>query len=168
MPDFTEASTVTKLTIPKEDQQAIARERFCCPDPHICRRLHALHLKSLGKSHEEIAAFVDLSLNSLHRLFKKYTEGGLAAIRTLHYTNPISPLDQHKKLLIKHFEEHPPASVKQARDEIEKLTGVRRGLSRIREFLHQLGMMPRKVGGIPSRADPERQEDFKKKAWGRH
>ena len=69
---------MTQFVIPKEDQQAIARERFCCQDPHICRRLHALHLKSLGKSHEEISAFVDLSLTSLHRLFKKYAEGDLA------------------------------------------------------------------------------------------
>jgi transposase len=50
---------------------------------------------------------------------------------------------------------------------IERLTGIKKGLTRIRIFLHQLGMDPRKVGGIPSKADPERQEEFKKKAWSR-
>lgn len=156
---------MAQIIISEQDIKAIERERFCCSDQHVCRRLHALYLKSMGKTHVEISAFVDLSLASLHRLFKAYAEGGLTAIRVLHYSSPTSPLDEHRDLLRKHFEAHPPSSVKQARDDIEKLTGIRRGLSRVREFLHQLGMAPRKVGGIPSKADPERQEEFKKKAW---
>lgn len=154
---------MSKVVISEEDKQVIALERFCCPDPHVCRRLHAIHLKGAGKTHEEIAAFVDLSLSSLHRLFKTYATEGLSAVRVLHYASPASPLEQHKEILRKHFEEHPPASVKQAREDIKQLTGITRGLSRVREFLHQMGMMPRKVGGIPSKANPERQETFKKK-----
>ena len=54
-----------------------------------------------------------------------------------------------------------------ARDDIERLTGIKKGMTRVRNFLHQLGMDPRKVGGIPAKADPERQEEFKKKVWSR-
>lgn len=154
-----------QLTITEEDKQKIDQERFCCPDPLICRRLHALYLKGLGKSHQEISDFVGLSLNTLTRLFTKYAKEGLSAVRTLNYTHKRSPLDDHREQLRKHFEEHPPASVKQARADIESLTGIKKGVTRVRIFLHQLGMNPRKVGGIPSKADPERQEEFKKKAW---
>ncbi len=155
-----------QLTISEEDKQQIDQERFCCPDPLVCRRLHALHLKGLNKSHQEISNFVGLSLNTLTRLFTAYAKKGLSAVRVLNYTHRRSPLEHHRELLQKHFAENPPASVKQARDDIERLTGIKKGLTRIRIFLHQLGMDPRKVGGIPSKADPERQEEFKKKAWG--
>ena len=42
-------------------------------------------------------------------------------------------------------------------------TGVKRGKERTRKFLHQIGMKPRKVGGIPAKADPQQQEDLKKR-----
>ena len=154
-----------QLTISEEDQQKIDSERFRCPDPHVCRRLHALHLKGIGKSHQEISDFVGLSLNSLTGIFKLYVKDGLPAVRQLGYIPRKSPLDDHRELLRKHFEENPPASVKQARDDIERLTGIKKSLTRIRVFMHQLGMEPRKVGGIPAKADPERQEEFKKKGW---
>lgn len=156
-----------QFTIPEADKQKIDQERFCCPDPLICRRLHAIHLKGLGKSHQEISDFVGLSLNTLTRLFTTYAKKGLSAIRVLNYQHKRSPLEDHRELLRKYFDEHPPASVKQARADIERLTGIKKGLTRVRNFLHQLGMDPRKVGGIPTKADPERQEEFKKKAWSR-
>ena len=59
-----------------------------------------------------------------------------------------------------HFLEHPPATVKQAADEIEKLTGIRRGETQVRQFLHALGLRPRKIGMIPAKADAEQQEKF--------
>lgn len=154
---------MVQIIFSEEDKQKISQERFCCPDPLVCPRLHALHLKSIGKSHKEISEFTDLSLSTLHRIFKKYAEEGPSAVRVFNYTHRPSPLDAHHELLRKHFEEHPPASVKQARDDIKRLTGIEKGLTRVRVFLHQLGMTPRKVGGIPAKADPERQEDFKKK-----
>ena len=153
-----------QFTITEEDKQAIDKERFRCSDHNVCRRLHALYLKSIGKSHQEISEFVGLSLNALTGIFKIYATNGLSAVRQLGYVHRKSPLDGHRELLRKHFEENPPASVKQARDDIEKLTGIKKSQTRIRIFMHQLGMEPRKVGGIPAKADHERQEEFKKKS----
>jgi transposase len=124
-----------------------------------------MYLKAKGKSHQEIAEFTGLSLNGLTHIFKLYAQEGLSAVRILNYSLPKSALDPYRELLKKHFEQHPPASVNQACDDIGRLTGITRSPSRIHTFLHQLGMQPRKVGGIPSKADPERQEEFKKKVW---
>jgi len=154
-----------QFTITEEDKQAIDKERFRCSDQHVCRRLHALHLKGLGKAHHEISEFVGLSLNALTGIFKIYATQGLSAVRQLGYSHRKSPLDDHQELLRKHFEENPPASVKQARDDIERLTGIKKSQTRIRVFIHHLGMAPRRVGSIPAKADPERQEEFKKKVW---
>jgi transposase len=46
---------------------------------------------------------------------------------------------------------------------IEELTGIKRSENRVREFLKSLGMRPRKVGMLPSKADPEEQDHFKEK-----
>lgn len=153
-----------QFTITEEDKQAIDRERFKCSDRNVCRRLHALYLKAIGKSHQEISEFVGLSLNALTGIFKIYATQGLSAVRQLGYTHRKSPLDDHRALIRKHFEENPPASVKQARDDISRLTGIKKSQTRIRVFMHHLGMAPRRVGGIPAKADPERQEEFKKKS----
>ncbi len=59
-----------------------------------------------------------------------------------------------------YFKEHPPASVKEAMAEIEELTGIRRSENRVREFLISVGMKRRKIGMIPAKADPEKQDSF--------
>src|SRR5271156_6781580 len=87
-----------QLMIPEEDKQEINSKRFHCPDPHVCRRLHALYLKGIGKSHQEISDFVGLSLNALTYIFKLYAKGGLSAVRQLGYTPRKSPLNDHREL----------------------------------------------------------------------
>ena len=152
------------LLIPEEEIQKIEEERFSCPDSQISRRLHALYLKSKGCSHQEISEYVGLFLNALTKIFKKYASGGLEEVKKMHYHSKHSVLEDYRELIQAHFQEHPPASLKQACDDIEKLTGIRRGKECIRKFLHQIGMKPRKVGGIPAKANPQQQEEFKKKS----
>ena len=72
-------------------------------------------------------------------------------------------MEEYRSSLEKHFLKHPPATVKQARDEIEKLTGIKRSETQVRRFLHTLGCRPRKIGMIPAKADAERQEEFLEK-----
>ncbi len=43
---------------------------------------------------------------------------------------------------------------------IEELTGIKRSENRVRVFLRHIGMAPRKVGMIPAKADPAKQERF--------
>ncbi len=153
-----------RLTIPEEEMQKIEKERFICTDPQISRRLHALFCKGRGYSHQDISQYVGLSLNALTSIFRKYASGGLQEVKTMHYVPKHSALEDHRELLQKYFAEHPPTSVKQACADIEKLTGIIKREERVRIFLHQLGLKPRKVGGIPAKADPQKQEDFKKKS----
>lgn len=121
-------------------------------------------MKNKGYSHQEISEYVGLSLNALTKVFKKYALGGLEEVKKMHYSPQPGTLEEYRSLLEEHFKNNPPASVKQACDDIEKLTGVKRGKECVRKFLHQMGMKPRKVGGIPARADPQQQEEFKKKS----
>lgn len=47
---------------------------------------------------------------------------------------------------------------------IEELTGIKRSPTQVRVFLKKIGMKCRKVGVMPSKADPEIQDAFKKKS----
>jgi hypothetical protein len=70
-------------------------------------------------------------------------------------------LDDHRSGLEAHFGDHPPATVKEAAAVIEKRTGLRRSLSQVRQFMQGWGLRRRKVGSVPTKADPVEQEAFK-------
>ena len=59
-----------------------------------------------------------------------------------------------------HFRKHPPRSAAQAADDIERLTGIRRGPTQVRGFLTGMGMKLRKMGLIPAKADAQEQAAF--------
>ena len=67
-------------------------------------------------------------------------------------------------MLIDGFEKNPPATIKQAMSDIEKLTGIKRSENRVRIFLNTLGMKRRKSGMIPAKVDITQQETLKKNA----
>lgn len=155
------------VIIPPEDLETIQSERFRCHDPIVARHLHALFFKSLHLPHQQICDFVDISPPTLVEVLKKYAHGGLKEVMQTNWKPKRAVLEDHREIIKNHFREHPPESVKVAKNEIEKLTGIKRGKTQIREFLHKIGMEPRKVAGIPAKADPVKQEEFKKKAWSR-
>jgi transposase len=153
------------VIIPPEDLETIKSERFRCHDPIVARHLHALFFKSLHLPHQQICDFVDISPPTLVEVLKKYAHGGLKEVMQTNWKPKRAVLEDYREVIKKHFREHPPESVKVAKNEIEKLTGIKRGKTQIRDFLHKIGMEPRKVAGIPAKADPVKQEEFKKKAW---
>ena len=61
------------------------------------------------------------------------------------------------------FRAHGAIYIKEAMAKIEELTGVKRSETQIRHFLKGTGMKLRKVGTIPSKADPDKQKEFIKK-----
>ena len=131
------------------DVQTIGHERYHHPDPRVQRYMEILWLKHHGFSHDRIATLAGVSRSTVQRCLTEYLEGGLARIREMAVKESHSELDGHRGSLEKYFTEHPPRSVKEAQDIIEKLTGIRRGETQVRKFLHRLGLKPRKVAAIP-------------------
>lgn len=153
------------INFSSKDLEIINIERFTTSDPIISRRLHVLYFKSLNLPHQKICEYADISLPALIKILRKYSQGGLEEVKKLNWKPRRALLDDHIELLKQHFLKNPPESVKAAGEAIEKLTTIKRGKTQIRRFLHKLGMKPRKVSTIPAKADPEEQEDFKKKCW---
>lgn len=153
------------VIIPPKDLEIINSERFSCRDAIVARHLHALFFKSLSLPHQQICDLSDISPPTLVEVLKKYAHGGLKEVMQTNWKPKRAVLEDYRETIKRHFQKHPPESVKVAKNEIEKITGIKRGKTQIREFLHKIGMEPRKVAGIPAKADPAKQEEFKKKAW---
>jgi len=144
----------------EEDKKIISQARFHDPSPLIRRRMSILWYKSLGYPHHDIARLSDACPNMVTATIRRYQQGGIALARKRQPYRPESELYDHYDRIKMHFTNHPPATLKQAASEIEKLTGIKRSPGSVRMFLIAIGMYRRKVGMIPGKADPDQQEDF--------
>ena len=122
-------------------------------------------MKSQGLPHHMICQLASISENTLRSYLREFLDGGVERLKELSFYRPTSALEAHRKTLEAYFRENPPMSAAQAREEIHRLTGIRRGLTQTREYLHQMGLGFRKVGAVPAKADPNAQEEFKKNSW---
>ena len=148
------------MTFTKADQSVLAVQRYFHPHPLVQRKMETLWLKSQGVDDKTILRLVSISRATLFRYYNDFREGGTEKLKQVNFHQPKGKLEEYTSSLEEHFLKHPPATVKQAVDEIEKLTGIKRSETQVRQFLHALGLRPRKMGMIPAKADAERQEEF--------
>jgi transposase len=152
---------VIQLSFTPADVDCLRYERFRHPHPHVQRKMEARLLKSENLPHQQIARIVGVCPNTLLSYCRQYQQGGVEALKELNFYSPSSKLDQYRSSLEAYFQDHPPASVKEAAAVIEGQIGIRRSLSQVRQFLERLGMRRRKVGSVPAKADLAEQEVFK-------
>jgi transposase len=144
-----------------EDKQALHYERFHHPHPRVQQKMEALWFKSQGLAHHTICQLTCISKPTLCQYLKDYQRGGIDQLKTINFYQPTSALGTHHDTREAYFRDHPMTGVKEAMAKIEELTGIKRSEPQIRHFMTSLGMKPRKVGMIPAKADPEKQEQFK-------
>jgi transposase len=142
------------------DADAASYEMFHHQDLIVQKRMLCLWLKYNGLQHEKIATILKCCRNTVGNYLSLYEKFGLAGLKELNYHKPTSKLDSHSATEEASFREHPPRSVREAAARIKKLTGIKRSLGRVRQFLHRLGLKPRKTGQIPSKADPIKQRKY--------
>jgi transposase len=153
-----------EITFSEADVQAIAHDRYHHPDPRVQRRMTILWLKHQGFTHEDIAAGADVSRSSVQRTLSAYVQGGLDRIRQVPAKASHSELDDQRASLEELFGKQPPRSVKEAQYLIKQHTGIHRGLTQVRHFLHRLELKPRKVAAIPVPPKATLQEHVKTQA----
>jgi len=129
--------------------------------------MEALWLKSQNLPHKDICRFTRISKHTLCTYLEAYKEGGINKLKEINFYKPKSILSLHTKPIETYVREHPPASINEARDKIQELTGIRRSPTQVRQFLILLGMRPRKVGMMPAKGDAKKQDACKKKIWSR-
>jgi transposase len=151
-----------KIEFSQDDKQDLYFDRYHHPHPRVQLKIEALWLKSLGYSHKEICKICKISKGTLCSYLKQYLEGGIDKLKEINFRQPESELEKHTQKLKDYFHEHPPATVKEAMAKIEELTEIKRCETQTRMFMKKIGMQCRKVGMLPAKADPDKQESFKK------
>ena len=155
-----------RITFTEEQVKPLHHWRFHHPHPRVQLKMEALLLKSQNLPHRQICHLLHISENTLRASFRDFLAGGVEKLKELNFFRPESDLAEHRETLEAYFQDHPPATVKEAGAKIEELTGIRRGLSQVRHFLKTIGLRRLKVGFVPAKADVEEQERFKKRRTG--
>jgi transposase len=143
-----------------EQIDALHHERFHHPHPRVQLKMEAVYLKSQGLSHQDICRLTRISENTLRSYLRQFQGGGVERLKRTDWAGTASELDEHRETLEDHFRDHPPRSTAEAAAEIERLTGIRRGPTQVRQFLKGMGLKFRKLGMIPAKADADEQAKF--------
>jgi transposase len=150
-----------KIEFSTEEIEQLHSERRYHSHPGVRQRMEALYLKAHGYQHQEIGRVIPIDQKTLRSYLRMYQEGGVEALKRLNFHQPVSELGAHCEEIKPKFEERPPKSINEAIERIEELTGIRRSPRQIRKFLKEdLGMKRLKVGQVPAKADPEKQQTF--------
>jgi|SRR5450432_611999 transposase len=127
-----------RLTFSEEDRQALSKERYEHPEPHVQRRMEVLWLISQGMKHKEAARLAGVSQATAERYVALYRHGGLPALRESKWHQPTSALRDHRESLAESFRQHPPHTVAEACARIKEETGLERRPTQVRKFLKKV------------------------------
>ena len=109
---------------------------------------------------EDISKIVGVSTRQIYTYVNEYKQKGIAGIIEDTRYRPESKLEDYTEELKEYFNDNPPATANEARERIEELTGIKRGLTQTRNYLHKIGLKPLSIGQIPAKANPTEQIRF--------
>jgi transposase len=133
-----------------EDEQRIANEeRANHPSLHVRGKMLTIWLLHCGLTREKAGEIVGVSRATVQRYLDAYQQGGLDGLRRSNRQRPVSELAAFRDIIRTSFEDQPVSTIAEACDRIEKLTGIRRGLSQVRKFLKSMGLKWQRVRAIP-------------------
>ncbi|VFM98447.1 MAG: Homeodomain-like domain-containing protein [Candidatus Kentron sp. G] len=120
-------------------------ERYHHQDPRVQKRMEVLYLKSKGIPHSQIRELCLISKATLVKYLKLYRDGGIEELKKFNYKGQPSELRAYTSTLEDWFRKHPPRTVAEAQKEIERLTGLKRSPTQVREFMKRIGTKVRKA-----------------------
>ena len=126
-----------------------AADRFHRPSPNVQRRMAVLWLTAHGVPRAAVVRRSGASRASAQRGLDTDRAGGLDAVRRRRSVVPPSARDPHAPTREAHVRRRPPRTTADAQAAIERLTGVRRGLTRVRLFLTTVGPRVPQGAGRP-------------------
>jgi transposase len=131
-----------EFAFPSDILEIVRYERYHHPHPRVQQKMEVIWLKSQGLTHDALARLASLSRRSVQRYLDEYLDGGIDRLYELRWKGKHCPLDEHRTSLEEYFVEHPPRTTREARDAIERLTGIRRSLTPVRLFLKKKSASP--------------------------
>jgi transposase len=124
----------------EEEIKQLAHDSIYHERPIVRRRMQALLLKSQGLLHQEIVKTLGISPTTLRSYFDLFLEGRVEALKRFGYKGKRNLLMERKDEIIVNLEADPPATYKEAQAKIQTVTGLKRSLPQVREFLKKTGL----------------------------
>jgi transposase len=131
-----------RIALTEEEQRVVHEERESHPEPHVRRRMLVLWSLHCGLKREQAAKLAGVARSTVERY-------GLAGLRRCVGQGPVSDLAAYRDVIRDSFERQPVGTIAEACVRIEPLTGLRRGLSQVRQFLKDLGLKWQRLRAIP-------------------
>ena len=129
-----------RLQFTAADIEELRHQRYRHPHPRVQRKMEALYLKALGYPHHEIAKIAGVSETTVRTYFRQYQQGGMAALERFETGGSVSALSLHTTTLKEEFAIRPPATVQDAVQRIEALTGIPRKQTSVRAWLKKTAL----------------------------
>lgn len=145
-----------------EQVELLAYERFHHPHPRVQRKMEGVLLKAKGFLVRDICEVVGCCPNTLRNWLRDFQAGGVEGLKRWDSGGTTCELDGHTDAICEHLNQNPPHTLAEARDAIERLTGVRRSTTQVGEYLKRVGFKRLKAGSLPAKADPAAQAAFQK------
>jgi transposase len=109
---------------------------------------------------KKIRAKLNVSYNTIQKYSQLIESGNLAELFEDKNYKPKSKMEAYRDEIMAELDKNPARTLREAANIIEKVTGLKRSLPQVQNFLKKNGYKPLKVGLMPAKADPEVQRTF--------
>lgn len=157
--------STSTIQLSPEEQEHVEHERYYADKPKIRQRMEILWLQHLGHTITKTAQIAHCAPNTVRTVLDLYVEGGLERIRHYDTNQPPRTLAPYAEKIRTALEEHPVATLSEARARIYELTNLELDEDTLGKFLKKLGFSRKKTGQMPAKAEASVQEEFKKKRF---
>jgi transposase len=137
------------IALSEPDRAVVSAERDSHPDPVVRRKMLVLWSTHCGVTRVQTAAVAGLGRATVQRYLAAYRDGGLDGLRRWEVAGPVSDLAAFADRVQRDLTTSPVRTTAEARDRIETLTGLRRGLTQTRTFLAGLGFTWQRTRAVP-------------------
>ena len=150
-----------QIQLDKEARQALCKKIRQTKERKIADRLRVVLFKAGGWTHQEIAKLLQMGINKVTRILKRYGAGGLAALESDHYQGSTPRLTSEQQQILKlELKTKIYSTAYQVIAWVEKEWQVSYGVRGMHHLLKRLGFSYKKNRLVPSQADPEAQRHF--------
>jgi transposase len=152
------------IVLTAEQREEMERRRKGTLDRRIYQRLTAVLAIAAGKSREEVAELLGVSLSQLGEWLRVFRNEGLEALCTHHHKGDPGKLTPHQVQRLK--DEVATGCFRnsdQIRHWLQETFGVAYSSSGVKDLLKRIGVSYHQVTGFLWKADPDKQKAFVKK-----
>ena len=141
---------VFRIALTEDEQRVVNAERDSHPEAHVRRKMLIVWLLHCGLTRAKAAEIAGLSRPTVQRYVAAYCTGGLDGLRRCGIRGPVSDLVAHTSVIREALTHRPVRTAAEAAEQIERLTGLKRRPTQIRQFLKtELGFRWRRTRVIP-------------------